>query len=143
MAVMDIDRNGLEVLSREECVRLLGETSLGRIGVHVSSLPVVLPVNYALDGDSIVFRTGEGSKLDAATRNAVVAFEVDDVDPVYHEGWSVMVTGMAREVTDADEIEQLSRLPLAHWAPVPGRRFVRVPLELVSGRRLSRIPAPV
>ena len=52
---------------------------------------MVVPVNYAvLDGD-IVIRTGSGTKLDAALTGAVVAFEIDSVDPIYHEGWSVMV----------------------------------------------------
>src|SRR5690606_10684839 len=95
---MEIDRNGLEVLGREECMRLLASASLGRLGITTGALPTVLPVNFRLVGDQIVFRTGSGTKLDAATDNAVVAFEVDDMDPVWHTGWSVVVTGMAREV---------------------------------------------
>ncbi len=74
---MEIDRNGLEVLNREECLRLLRHATLGRVAITSGALPQVLPVNFRLFGDRIVFRTGLGTKLDAATSNNVVAFEVD------------------------------------------------------------------
>ena len=95
-----VDRNGLDILEREECLRLLSASSVGRLAVTMGALPVILPVNFLLDGDRVLIRTTSGTKLDAATRNAVVAFEVDDVDPIAHSGWSVCVTGMARDVTD-------------------------------------------
>ena len=136
MSVMEIDRNGLEILDRAECFRLLGTASLGRIGVQSGALPTVLPVNFVVDRDAIVIRTSPGTKLDAATRNAVVAFEADTIDSVYHTGWSVTVTGVAREVVDSDEIERMASLPLAHWAPGPADRFVAISTELVSGRRI-------
>ena len=90
---MELDRNGLEVLSRAECLDLLGRVSIGRVGCSTGALPTVLPVNFVVDGESVVIRTAPGSKLDAATRHAVVAFEADDIDPVYHSGWSVLATG--------------------------------------------------
>src|SRR6187401_2874753 len=68
-AGMEIDRNGLEVLDRAECLRLLSTATLGRIGVQYGALPTVLPVNFVLDGCDIVIRTGRGTKLDAATDN--------------------------------------------------------------------------
>src|SRR6516165_11352239 len=86
---MDMDRNGLEILDRAECLHLLSGSVLGRIAVTVGALPVILPVNFLLDGDRILIRTGKGTKLEAATRDAVVAFEVDDVEPFSHSGWSV------------------------------------------------------
>ena len=138
---MELDRNGLEVLDRPEALQLLAGATIGRIGIHAKALPVVLPVNFYLDGDQIVIRTGKGSKLDAATRNAVVAFEVDDINPLYHSGWSVVITGIAREVTDPLELERLERLPLAHWAQTNGR-YIAISTEIVSGRRLNA-PASV
>jgi two-component system, NarL family, response regulator DevR len=102
--VVEVDRNGLEVLSRDACLRLLATATLGRVGVSVDALPRVLPVNFRFDGGRILIRTGTGTKLDAAADNAVVAFEVDEIDPVAHTGWSVVVTGMARELTDAGEL---------------------------------------
>jgi uncharacterized protein len=133
---MEVDRNGLEVLDREECLRLLDRATLGRVGVTAAALPSVLPVNFRLAGDRIVFRTGEGTKLAAATRNAVVAFEVDDIDPVDHTGWSVMVTGVARPVVDPDDLARLNGLGIARWAAGGDGHLVEVSLEIVSGRRI-------
>ena len=122
----EVDRNGLEVLDRAACLRLLEQTTLGRVAVTVGALPAVLPVNYRLVDGRIVFRTSEGSKLDAATRNAVVAFEVDEMEPVGHTGWSVMVTGLTREVTDAPELDVLERANVPHWVPLGGERVVEI-----------------
>lgn len=133
---MQVDRNGLEVLDREECLRLLDGATLGRVAVTSAALPSVLPVNYRLSGDRIVFRTGEGTKLAAATRNAVVAFEVDDFDPVQHTGWSVVVTGVARPVVDPVDLAALQDMGIARWASGPDGHVVEVSLELVSGRRI-------
>ena len=124
------------MLSRAESLRLLSGSSLGRVAVTMGALPVILPVNFLLDGDRILVRTSTGTKLDAATQDAVVAFEVDHVDPFAHSGWSVCVTGMAREVTDRDELARISRLPLAHWAPDGGDHIVAMSTEFVTGRRI-------
>jgi uncharacterized protein len=129
-----IDRNGLEVLDRDECLRLLGTVSLGRIGITTGALPLILPVNFRVDDDRILFRTGIGTKLDAATRGAVVAFEADEIDPMYHSGWSVVVTGVARAVDDPDD-RALYATP--RWAPVQSERLVEVSIDEMSGRRLD------
>jgi nitroimidazol reductase NimA-like FMN-containing flavoprotein (pyridoxamine 5'-phosphate oxidase superfamily) len=133
---MEVDRNGLEVLSRDACLRLLAATTLGRVGVSSGALPNVLPVNFRFDGRQILIRTGVGTKLDSAVDNAVVAFEVDEIDPVAHTGWSVMVTGMARELTDAGELAVALTPPLARWAPGNEHRVIAISTELVSGRRI-------
>ena len=83
---MEVDRNGLEVLDRDECIRLLGTATLGRLAVTSGSLPTVFPVNFLLDDDRIVVSTSRGTKLDAAIQDAVVAFEVDDFDPGHGRG---------------------------------------------------------
>lgn len=133
---MEVDRNGLEVLDRDECLRLLDGATLGRVGVSSAALPTVLPVNFRLVGDRIVFRTGEGTKLAAATRNAVVAFEVDDFDAERRTGWSVVVTGVARPVVDRDRLSALTDLGIPRWAAGDDGHVVEVSLELVSGRRI-------
>lgn len=133
---MEVDRNGLEVLDRDECLRLLTQKRFGRVGVTDGALPTILPVIYWSDGVFVYLRTGTGTKLDAALRDAVVAFEVDDVDPLDHAGWSVVVTGVAREVTDRHELERLAPAPLGRWAPSPDGHIVAISTELVSGRRL-------
>lgn len=137
---MEVDRNGLEVLSREECLALLGTAALGRIAVTARALPTILPVNFRLDEDRILIRTGHGTKLDAATRNTVVAFEVDEVDPGTRTGWSVVVTGVARELVDHDELADVRRMPLDRWASGPDHRVVAISIDMVSGRRI--VPTP-
>ena len=137
---MEIDRNGLEVLDRDECLRLLQHRRLGRLGITSGALPTILPVNYWSDGESIYVRTSPGSKLDAALRDAVVAFEIDEVDAIEHAGWSVVVTGVAREVTDPDELATARAAPLARWAPSPDGHVIAISTEMVSGRRMGRMP---
>ena len=117
-------------------MQLLEHAAIGRVGVCFNALPAVLPVNFAvLDGD-IVIRTGGGTKLEAALSNAVVAFEVDGVDEVSRTGCSVMLTGVAKEITDPAELERVRRLPLQPWAPRPRDRFIRIASYLMSGRRI-------
>jgi nitroimidazol reductase NimA-like FMN-containing flavoprotein (pyridoxamine 5'-phosphate oxidase superfamily) len=134
---MEVDRNGLEVLSHEECLRLLGSAVLGRVAVTTAALPTILPVNFRFDGRRILIRTGRGTKLDAATRDAVVAFEVDDVEPGSRTGWSVVVTGVARELVDPYELAEARRQPLDRWAPGDHHRVVAISTDVVSGRRIG------
>ncbi len=136
---MEVDRNGLEVLARDECLRLLGHATLGRLALTSGALPTVLPVNFRLVADKVVFRTNGGSKLEAATHNSVVAFEVDDMDPLRHGGWSVVVTGVAREVTDPDELQRLAAANIPLWGPKRADRMVAVSTEMVSGRRIPAL----
>ena len=134
---MEIDNNGLEVLDREQCLSLLSYATIGRIGLSSGALPMVLPVNFHFDGDRILIRSGEGTKLDAALRGNVVAFEVDDFDALDHHGWSVVVTGVATAITDPDGVEALSSTPLSRWAPLGEETLVSISTEMVSGRRLG------
>jgi uncharacterized protein len=133
---MEVDRNGLEVLGRDESLRLLSTAVLGRIAITSGALPTVLPVNFRWDGRRILFRTGVGTKLSAATSHAVVAFEVDEIDVESETGWSVVVTGMAEEVVDPAELAEARTLPLVRWAPGPDSRIVALSPDLVSGRRI-------
>jgi nitroimidazol reductase NimA-like FMN-containing flavoprotein (pyridoxamine 5'-phosphate oxidase superfamily) len=114
---------------------LLATARLGRIAITSGALPVILPVNFRLFGDEILFRTGRGTKLDAATRGAVVAFEVDAMDPMEHTGWSVLATGVARQVGD-DEISDRLAGRVPRWAPEGDSCVVAVSTELISGRRI-------
>jgi uncharacterized protein len=130
------DSEGLEVLGRQECLALLGVAVIGRIVFTDRALPAVRPVNFVLSGGDIVIRTGPGSKLAAAARDAVVAFEVDDFDAVSGTGWSVVVTGQARVVAGAGELDRLRALPLWVWAPGERGHFLAIRPELICGRRI-------
>jgi nitroimidazol reductase NimA-like FMN-containing flavoprotein (pyridoxamine 5'-phosphate oxidase superfamily) len=134
---MELDRNGLEILEKEQCVKLLSSARFGRIGVTMSGLPVILPVAFALTSGGIVVRTGLGTKLAAAARNAIVAFEVDAVDELTRSGWSVSVTGLAREVTDREEVAELDQLVLVPWIGVKhAAHYVVISTEVITGRRI-------
>jgi uncharacterized protein len=134
------DRAGLEVLSLEECLRLLAAVPVGRVGLVSDGEIVVLPVNYVLDGQDPVFLTARGSKLSAAEQQNVAAFEADHFDEQTRTGWSVLITGHAEVVYDDTEIGRLSRFGLHRWASATQRPvWVRIRALSVSGRR---IPAP-
>jgi len=131
------ERTGLEYIPRDECMRLLSGHYLGRVGVSVAGRPLIMPVNYVVDDGSVVFRTSDGTKFDASVRGEFVAFEVDEADPEYHEGWSVLVSGVAEEIVDAAELARAERLPLRPWAPGVKPHFLRVTPVTISGRRIA------
>ena len=107
MAVRD-RRGELDVMFRAECLDLLAAQDYGRLGLVEGGQPVVLPINYALDGEHIVFRTGGGSgKFNTLVRGARAALEIDDIDPATHAGWSVLATGRVNEVESGAERERL------------------------------------
>ena len=133
---MDVDRNGLVVLSRGQCLRLLRRSRIGRVIVSVGALPAAFPVNFALLDDDVVIRTAPGTKLTAALDGAVVGFEVNKIDPVFESGWSVLVQGPASVLTAPGDLERARRLRLRTWAPGDHPHFVRIRSEVVSGRRL-------
>lgn len=132
---MERIRKTVEELSPGTCLSLLARQSFGRVGLSVDALPVVLPVNYVLDRDRIVLRTGFGTKLSAALRNSVVCFEIDAVDPVGGIGWSVLVTGVASELLGEDA-EAAAALPLDSWARSSSDHLIGISIDVVSGRRV-------
>ncbi|MEU5591829.1 pyridoxamine 5'-phosphate oxidase family protein [Streptomyces sp. NPDC020298] len=135
-------------LDRAEALRLLGSVSLGRIVFTRQALPTVRPVNHILDDGDIVIRTHEGEALtshaqQAGDNSVVVAYEADAIDPDTHLGWSVVVTGYARLVTDPGELLRI-RESLRPWAPMEGLgqvegmdQAVRIRPELVTGVLLT------
>lgn len=127
----------LDELSRAECLRLLRSRRVGRVAVTIAALPAVLPVNYAMLGDDIVFRTMPGTKLTAAAMNTVVAFEIDEADEATRSGWSVMVIGMAEEIVDPAELQAAADLDLETWVDGAADHVVRVRCDRISGRRVG------
>ena len=85
-----------EVLSEEECHRLLATVTVGRISFTAGALPAIQPVPFALDGGEVLIPTVPDSEIATASRAAVVAFEVDEYDPRTRTGWSVIVVGPSR-----------------------------------------------
>ncbi len=130
----------LDPMSREECLHKLADNQVGRLAVSVRGQPVIFPVNYVVDGDVVVFRSDPGSKLDAATL-AQVAFEIDHVDSELKSGWSVVVQGVGRYITDAvdPDSERRRALPLDAWAPGDKEHWVEIYSPEITGRRLSTV----
>lgn len=127
----------LEHLNRPECFNLLALAQVGRVGLIVDGQPEILPVNFALDGETILFRTSEGSVLNKASM-ADVAFEVDHLDETTRTGWSVLVKGHADDIADAIDAtsERIRRLTLVTWAPGSRQRWFIIRPRSVTGRRL-------
>ena len=130
--------DGLELLDEEECLRLLASCPVGRVAISMGGLPAVFPVNFTLVDGTIMFRTGEGTKLRAALSRAIVGFEADSIDPTYHEGWSVLVIGRAEELEVAPGEDGADGVPVAAWAGGDRHHLIRIRPELVSGRRITR-----
>jgi nitroimidazol reductase NimA-like FMN-containing flavoprotein (pyridoxamine 5'-phosphate oxidase superfamily) len=128
-----VDVDALGVLPRDECLRLLESEEIGRVAVNWTTGPLVVPVNYRVVGDSIVFRSGPGTKLRAFAVRPV-SFQVDRFDGERREGWSVLVRGRAQEVS----ARQFSHLRLEPWAPGDKEHLVRMQIVAVSGRRITR-----
>ena len=128
--------SGLLALSTDECRRLLTTEQIGRVVLSINAMPSALPVSYRLVGDDIVFRTSEGSKLSAALRRTVVAFEVDQIDLDSGSGWSVLVVGESRVISDSAEVAQLELAGIGSWMPQPPSDYVGIRIGRMTGRRL-------
>jgi nitroimidazol reductase NimA-like FMN-containing flavoprotein (pyridoxamine 5'-phosphate oxidase superfamily) len=136
-------RRVLRELSRDECLALLrGNVNgyVGRIAYVVGGTPVIVPVNFVLDGETVVFCTAGGTKLDGLRRHRRIAFQADQTHTLDESGWSVLIRGTAREITDPAELRDLRRGPLS-WAVAPTEHWMRITSGEISGRWLGRRPA--
>lgn len=136
---MSETRVDLHALSSDECRHLLlsYRPRLGRLAFSDQGRPLVLPMNFAVRGDAIYFRSAEGTKLAAAAKGGWAAFEVDDVNEVWEDGWSVLAHGTLHLVSDAAELEVVDGLPLRPWAGGDRPHYLRLDVEALSGRRIS------
>lgn len=128
--------HGLELLAEADAMALLRSGHVGRVGVTMGALPAIFPVNYGVIDDAIVFRTAPGSKLAAALRGAVVAFEVDDYDRADRVGWSVLAVGQSEVVHDLDMVFKVLDAGVEPWAGGIRTNIVRIRPEMLSGRRI-------
>jgi nitroimidazol reductase NimA-like FMN-containing flavoprotein (pyridoxamine 5'-phosphate oxidase superfamily) len=128
----------MRALSRSECLELLASHHFGRIGVIAAGRPIILPVNYVFDDGRVVIRTDPGTKLTAAAQGQV-AFEIDGIDEWSRTGWSVLVTGVGYEVTDALDATSVAtrQFPVDTWAPGQKSHWIRIESHQISGRRLE------
>jgi uncharacterized protein len=133
---MDVGGELVE-LTRQECLALLADGVVGRVIFTDRAMPAAQPVNYILDGEEIVFRTANGSKLAAAIRHAVVGFQVDDIDIRARTGWSVLGVGEAYEVVHPGRLTKLAQRQPDPWVADHDAHTISITLQIISGRRLD------
>ncbi|MGO8889537.1 MAG: pyridoxamine 5'-phosphate oxidase family protein [Streptosporangiaceae bacterium] len=130
------DPRALRTLSPVECFDLLEPGGIGRVAFTSAGEIMILPVNYAMMGKSIIFRTAPDTLL-AVYANAKVSFEADGLDDARHEGWSVLVHGHAHKVTDERDVKHLEDgTRLEPWAAGARDVYVRIAPTRISGRRI-------
>jgi nitroimidazol reductase NimA-like FMN-containing flavoprotein (pyridoxamine 5'-phosphate oxidase superfamily) len=117
-----------------ECLGLLEAGGIGRVGFASADGIKMLPVNFAVTGKAIIFRTALDTLL-AVYADGQVSFEADHLDQAHREGWSVLVQGHARTVTDEREVKRLEdRTHLEPWAGGARDVYVRITPTRISGR---------
>jgi uncharacterized protein len=128
--------DGLELLTEEQCHRLLCANDFGRVGVSIAALPAIIPVNYRFIDGAVVFRSAPGLKLSAAMSGEVVAFEIDDHHGADRSGWSVLLVGRAEVSNDPALLDAVSSSYLEPFVDGERGRVVRIEPTFVSGRRV-------
>jgi len=133
--------NPVTVLEESRCWDLLASQDVGRLATAVQGMPEIFPVNFVVDGEGVVFRTAEGSKLLEIVINEQVCFEVDGWND--NGGWSVIIKGHASVVPQGEEHTRAEALPLRPWVPTIKTNFVRIDAGEITGRRFEFGPDPL
>lgn len=128
-------QSAVHELSEDECWGLLRDSRFGRLGTRDGDEIDITPVNFAVDGSRLFFRSARGSKLLRLTLYSQVAFEVDQVTG--GKAWSVLVRGRARTLTDPQDLERFERLGLRPWLDTEKLEVVEITPSRITGRRFS------
>jgi nitroimidazol reductase NimA-like FMN-containing flavoprotein (pyridoxamine 5'-phosphate oxidase superfamily) len=124
-----------EELDRVECLQLLGWEALGRLATcKPGSGPEIVPVNFLLDGDAVVFRCTPARAANLAGRHA--SFEIDRFDSYHRLGWSVVVSGTLTRVPEDAYPDEV----VAAWAPGDRHSMLRLEPDEITGRRIAPRP---
>lgn len=129
---------GAQRLTSTEAVRLLASITYGRVVFTLDALPAIRPVNHLLDEGRIIIRTRLTASISAAVRSTdgvVVAYEADSIDPQTRTGWSVVVTGHARTITDPDQVSRYEQL-LHPWVN-HADTVVAIEPAIIAGFRIN------
>lgn len=137
---MDDITDPVTVLADDESWARLRSHSVGRVVTRVGDILDIFPINYVVDGQSLVLRTAEGTKLAEMVISGDVLFEVDHVDD--RTAWSVVVRGSARRLETEADIAAAERLILQPLVPTLKRNFVRITATSISGREFVLGPEP-
>ncbi len=122
---------GVTELSLEQCWDMLRTHEVGRLAFRLVDELHLTPINYAVDQQTLLFRTGEGNKLLSVALGSEVAFEIDEYDE--DSARSVVVRGTPR-LLEEDEAHRAEDLPLRPWVRSPKYNVVEIVPTDVSGR---------
>ncbi len=125
----------IEDLSASQCWRLLRTVPIGRIALHHDDEIEVFPVNYVVDGGTVVFRTAAGTKLTLIGQDPTCTFEADEIDVAEQLVWSVVLKGTAKPLRGHDEITSSFDMEVPTWQAGPTPTYVRLTPAVISGRR--------
>ncbi len=128
-------------LDRARCLELVGAAGVGRVVFVDVRGPVALPVNYAVVGGDIVFRTQHSTSIALGSEGHHISFEVDHIDDLFEEGWSVLLSGTAQPVEDPGEVESALQARGAR-ASSEHDNYLRLVPELITGRQLKHRHGP-
>lgn len=130
------------VLGPAECRELLAADVVGRVGFLTPAGPRVVPVNYAVLGEGLEFRTTSTSELAVYAAGTDVAFEVDHLDGQRQRGWSVMAHGRCERIHVSVHPELPGPRP---WSGAETPVLLRIEWRELTGRRVGgeRWPHPV
>jgi uncharacterized protein len=126
---------GLDELDPTECMELVRQEVVGRLGIIVDGRPEIHPVNFAVAGEEVLIRSDQGTKLSSALAGPVV-FEVDRIDPETQTGWSVMLHGAAVLTTARAGRSGSQNRVLRSWREAELPQLLRVVPEKITGRRI-------
>lgn len=133
-----VESGGTLELSAEECWDLLTASTVGRVGFTEADSVKIIPVNYVLDGRTLIIRTNPASSVAAIAESAIdIAFQVDYHDAISGSGWSVLLNGTAVALT-AEEAESLNLPARVPWAGGDRSLHLRFSPRTIQGRRVRR-----
>ena len=126
------DAHPTKVLTEDECWANLAATEFGRMAYHLADEVHIAPVNYAVDGQMIIFRTAEGSKLLGVVMNEDVAFEIDHIDDDAELAWSVVARGKAH-ILEGEDARDADHLRLRPWVAYRKFNVGAIRVDEISG----------
>jgi len=122
-----------DALSERECWKLLAKASIGRLALSVRALPVIMTVQYYLDGHRLAVCLGHQALPERALNETIIAFAADSIDPVTRSGWSVHVQGQS-VIPRGIRIETT-----CDWPSSPAQ-VVEIEPKTIAGRRVHLCP---
>lgn len=123
-------------LTAKECWERLDTHGVGRVALPAHPGPRVFPVNYVVDGLTVVYRT-DAQGAAAVEPGGEASFQADRIDEQRSVGWSVLVVGTAEHVTDPETVRHLAEQSGGEpWAGGARDLLIRLVPSEISERRI-------